>query len=189
MKRAWIILLNCKKMFEKLEQNNRWVKRSCDWNRILPLCIVPWDRLPQPKASATVWPRLHIFFTLQCRSVAMHVRYFCRAKQHVVATCPLLALLLSMTSSLKQVLFCFGAKVPLDIFLLWNKKTKKAFLRPNSPPFPTNQNHDFACLIYQLLLIVIVVIICRAHSCRVVAYYSTIFPLHLGVERLSCWAL
>ena len=99
-------------------------------------CHCALYRPPQPMASATVWPRLHIFVTLHCMClyaifvtlaiifvalqcpVHVHVRYFCRAKQHVVATCPLLALLLSMTSSLEQVLLCFGAKVPLDIFLL-----------------------------------------------------------------------
>ena len=58
-----------------------------------------------------------IFVALQC-PLHVYVRYFCRAKQHVVATCPLLAQLLSMTSSLEQILLCFGAKVPLDILLL-----------------------------------------------------------------------
>ena len=99
-------------------------------------CHCALYRLPWPMASATVWPRLYIFVTLQCMClcaifvtlaiifvalqcpVHVHVRYFCCAKQHVVATCPLLALLLSMTSSLGQALLCFGAKVPVDILLL-----------------------------------------------------------------------
>ena len=130
-------------------------KQSCDWNRILPLCIVQAavaHGFSYRLASVAYFCHLAaqcmclyaifvtlaiIFVALQC---LLHVRYFCRAKQHVVATCPLLALLLGMTSSLKLVLLCFGAKVPLDILLLWNKKTK-AFLRLNFPLFPTNQNN------------------------------------------------
>ena len=116
MKRAWIILLNCKKRLEKLEQNNRWVKRSCDWNRILPLCIVLGHRLPQPKASATVWPRLHIFVTLQC-PVHVHVSYFCHLGNYFccLAVSRACALFLSRETTCCGNLSPFGVAPQHDI--------------------------------------------------------------------------